>query len=235
MSLAKRLSLVAVSLVILLSGLAAKATDTPADDLDRVLRQLDATAANFHSTAADFEFDSVETDPVYDKEVQKGTVYYERNGQGFRMAAHINEINGKPVPKTYSYSGGVLKLYEKLTNQVTTFSKLSQYESWFMLGFGASGKDLEQKWDIKYLGSETLAGIKTEKLEMVAKDPQIQKNIRKVTIWVDPQRGISLKQVFDESATNYRVAVYFNVKLNQPLPTDAFTIKTDSQTQFVNR
>lgn len=236
MPLAKRVFIAAISALMLLSGLAAKAAGAaPADDLNRVLRQLDATAANFHSTAADFEFDSVETDPVYDKEVQKGTVYYERNGSGFRMAAHINEINGKAVPKTYTYAGGVFKLYEKLTNQVTTFSKLSQYESWFMLGFGASGKDLEQKWEIKYLGPETLDGIKTEKLEMVAKDAQIRKNIRKVTIWVDPSRGISLKQVFDQTATNYRVAVYFNIKLNQPLPGDAFTIKTDGQTQFVNR
>jgi outer membrane lipoprotein-sorting protein len=236
MPLAKRVSVAVIGALMLLSGLAVKAAGAaPADDLNRVLRQLDATAANFHSTAADFEFDSVETDPVYDKEVQKGTVYYERNGSGFRMAAHINEINGKPVPKTYTYAGGVFKLYEKLTNQVTTFSKLSQYESWFMLGFGASGKDLEQKWEIKYLGSETLDGIKTEKLEMVVKDAQIRKNIRKVTIWVDPSRGISLKQVFDETASNYRVAVYFNIKLNQPLPGDAFTIKTDGQTQFVNR
>lgn len=236
MPLAKRVSIAVIGALMLLSGLAVKAASAaPADDLSRVLHQLDATAANFHSTAADFEFDSVETDPVYDKEVQKGTVYYERNGSGFRMAAHINEINGKPVPKTYTYAGGVFKLYEKLTNQVTTFSKLSQYESWFMLGFGASGKDLEQKWEIKYLGPETLDGIKTEKLEMVAKDAQIRKNIRKVTIWVDPSRGISLKQVFDETASNYRVAVYFNIKLNQPLPGDAFTIKTDGQTQFVNR
>src|ERR1017187_5520071 len=216
MLLKRKLVYIALTALFLWPGLTALAAPAAGDDLDRVLRRLDAAAANFHSTAANFEFDSVETDPVYDKEVQKGTVYYERNGAGFRMAAHINEINGKPVPKTYTYAGGVLKLYEKLTNQVTTFSKLSQYESWFMLGFGASGKDLEQKWDMNYLGSETLDGIKTEKLELVAKDPQIRKNIRKVTIWVDPSRGISLKQVFDEGASNYRVAVYFNIKLNQP-------------------
>jgi hypothetical protein len=29
--------------------------------------------------------------------------------------------------------------------------------------------------------------------------------------------------------------VYFNIKTNQPLPADAFTFKTDSQTQYVNR
>ena len=67
-----------------------------------------------------------------------------------------------------------------------------------MLGFGASGKDLAAKWEIKYLGPETLDGVKTEKLEMVAKDPAVRKNIRKVTIWVDPENGVSLKQLFDQ-------------------------------------
>ena len=38
-------------------------------------------------------------------------------------------------------------------NQVTTIDQAAaKYESCFMLGFGASGKELEDKWDIKYLG-----------------------------------------------------------------------------------
>ena len=65
-----------------------------------------------------------------------------------------------------------------------------------MLGFGASGKELEEKWDIKYDGPETMDGVKTEKLELVAKDPEVQKNLPKVTIWMDTDRGVSLKQVF---------------------------------------
>jgi outer membrane lipoprotein-sorting protein len=206
-----------------------------ADDKDKVLRRLDVAAANFHSTSADFEFDSVQTDPVPDKDVQKGTVYYERKGASFQMAAHIAEENGKPTPKVYVYSAGVFRLYEKLLNQVTTLSKLRQYESWFMLGFGASGKDLEQKWEIKYLGPETLDGIKAEKLELVAKDPTVRKTIPKITVWMDADRGVSLKQVFDEGGSQYRVSFYFNIKVNQPLPADAFTLKTDAKTQYVNR
>jgi outer membrane lipoprotein-sorting protein len=206
-----------------------------ADDKDRVLRRLDAAAASFHSTSADFEFDSVQSDPVPDKDVQKGTVYYERKGAGFQMAAHIRELNGKASPKMYSYSGGVFKLYEPLTNQVTTFSKLSQYESYLMLGFGASGKELEQKWEIKYLGPETLDGVKTEKLELIAKDPAVKKYIAKAVVWIDTEHAVSLKQIFDEGPSQYRVCYYFNIKTNQPLPADAFTFKTDSKTQFVNR
>ena len=33
-----------------------------------------------------------------------------------------------------------------------------------MLGFGASGKELSEKWNITYDGEETLDGVKTDKL-----------------------------------------------------------------------
>jgi len=227
-----------IALLLLSVRHAVAATPAP-DQKDEVLRRLDEAAKNFRSTSADFQFDTYITDPIPDQETQKGAVYYERTGKNFRMAAHIREENGKPVPKVYVYSGGVVRLYEQLIDQVTTLTKAGQYESWFMLGFGASGKELEEKWEIKYLGSETLLDgntkIKTEKLEMVPKDLGIRKNLPKVTVWMDTERGISLKQVFDEGQGQTRVAVYFNIKVNETLPANAFTIKTTSKTTYVNR
>jgi outer membrane lipoprotein-sorting protein len=206
-----------------------------ADELQSVLHQLDVAAANFRTTAADFEFDSIQTDPIPDTDVQKGVVYYERKGTSFSMAAHINQVNSKPVPKVYAYSGGHLQLFEPMIDQVTRINKASAYEGYLMLGFGASGKELAEKWEIKYAGSETIGGVKTDKLDLVAKDPTVRKNLPKVTIWVDPTRGVSLKQVFDEGQGQSRICTYSNIKVNLPLPADAFTFKTDNKTQFVDR
>jgi len=205
------------------------------DDSEKVLRKLDVAAANFHSTSADFEFDSVQTDPIPDKDVQKGVVYYERKGSSFEIGIHIREINNKVVPKIITISKGVFKLYEKLADQVTTSNKVSKYEGYLALGFGASGKDLEQKWNITYLGSENMNGVKTEKLQLVAKDPDVLKLFPKVTIWIDPEHAVSFKQVFDEGQGQSRTCVYSNFKFNQPMPGDAFSFQTDSRTQFVNR
>ncbi len=224
----RRLIYAALALLMVLPVRAARA----ADDLDKVLRKLDAAAPKFRSASADFEFDTITTEPIDDKDVQKGTVYYERNGSNSRMSAHIREENGRPVPKTVVLSDGTIKLYEKLTNHLTTLTKLSQYQSWFMLGFGASGEELENKWNITYLGQEKLDGVTTEKLDLVPKDPAIRKNLPKVTVWMDTDRGVSMKQVFDQGQGQSRVAVYFNIKLNQRLPGDAFSFVTDKQTQF---
>ncbi len=203
-----------------------------ADDLSRVLKELDTAAVSFHSTSADFEFDTYQTDPFPDKDVQKGTAYYERKGTAFSMAAHIDEVNGKPVPKIYTFSDGQFKLDDVMSDQVTTYKRAGKFESYIALGFGASGKDLADKWQIKYDGPETLDGVKTEKLELTAKDATIRKNLLKVTVWLDTTRAISLKQVFDFGQGVTRVCVYFGIKVNQALPADAFRLKTDSKTTY---
>jgi len=205
-----------------------------AQDVKTVLSRLDTAAANFHTVSADFQFDSIVTDPVPDTTVQKGAVYYERSGKNFQMGAHINEENGKPVPKIYKYSKGVFQLYEELPDQVTTY-KNDKLGGYLLLGFGASGKELSDKWNITYAGQEKLDNVITDKLELVAKDPNVRKSLPKVTVWMDTSHGVSLKQVFDQGEGQSRVCVYFNFKLNQPLPSDAFNFKTDSKTQFINR
>jgi len=115
---------------------------------------------------------------------------------------------------------------------VITYKRASKFESYGRLGFGASGKELSEKWDIKDDGAETIGGIKTEKLELVAKDPTVRKNLPKVTVWIDTSRAVSLKQVFDEGQGVSRTCTYSNIKVNQPLPADAFKLKTDSKTTF---
>ncbi len=220
--------------LLLLPGRLDYAAPADQKDLKEVLRRLDIAAANFHSTSADFVADTEQTDPVPDTDIQKGVVYYQREGKTFKMSAHINEANRKPVANAYTFSGGQLAYYEHAANQITRFAKAGQYESYAMLGFGASGKELEEKWEITYLGSEMIGGVKTEKLELVAKDPEIRKIVVKVTIWIDVERAVSLRQRFDQR-NSYRICNYSNFKFNQPLPKDAFTFKTGPNPTYINR
>ncbi len=229
----KRLLVFAAALGLTL--LSARASFA-ADDLNSVLSRLDASAAKFHTTSADFEADATQTDPVPDTDVLKGVEYYQRNDSTFQMGVHIATDNDQPAPKVVvCCANGSIQLYEKLLNQVTTLSKLSQYQDWFRLGFGASGAELQEQWNIQYDGPETIDGVRTAKLEMTAKDPKVRKTLPKVILWIDPDRAISIKQYFDEGQGQSRTVHYTNIKVNQSLPKDAFTFKTDSKTTYVNR
>ncbi len=140
------------------------------------------------------------------------------------MAAHITSDNSHPAAKAYIFSSGVLRESDTgKTSDAKTYTQAGKYESYLMLGFGASGHDLEEKWTLKYLGAEVIDGVKTDKLELVAKDPTVRQNIPKVTIWLDTARAVSLKQVFDEKDGTTRFCHYTNIKVNQPLPSGAFS------------
>ncbi len=194
------------------------------DDLKSVLARLDAAAQDFHSTSAHVEFDTIQTEPIPDKDVTTGMAYYERNDNHFQMAAHLTEHNNHPTAKTYILSGGTLRVSDTgKESDAKSYTEAGKYESYLMLGFGASGKQLEEKWTIKYLGTETIGGVTADKLELVAKDPQITKTIHKVTIWLDTARAVSLKQVFDEGEGQSYVCSYSDIKVNQGVPGNAFS------------
>lgn len=218
---------------------ARAALAAPQDDLKSVLDRLNVTSASFHSATAQVEYDSVQTAPIEDTDVQTGVFYFERKNGAASVGVHFDKHNGKPSGKAYTYVGGTFKLFEPGINQVTTHSGAGKYESYVVLGFGASGKDLEAKWDIKYLGSEMLSDgkstVKTAELELVAKDPAVRKTFSKVNIWLDTDRAVSIKQVFTLSATSTWVCKYSNFQINQSIPKDAFSFKTDHKTVYQNQ
>jgi outer membrane lipoprotein-sorting protein len=194
-----------------------------AQDKASVLARLDAAARDFHTATATFRFDSIQTDPIPDTDTMTGIAYYEHNSR-FEMAAHIAAHNGRPTEKTYIFSGGVLRVSDTGKEaDAKPYSEASKYESYLMLGFGASGKELEEKWKIAYLGTEKIGGITADKLELIARDPKVLKLFPKVTIWLDTARAVSLKQIFDEGEGQSRVCTYTEIKVNQPLPKTAFS------------
>jgi hypothetical protein len=72
--------------------------------------------------------------------------------------------------------------------------------------------------------------VETAKLDLVSKDPGVRNSITHVTIWVDAERGISLKQVFYMPSEDRRTVVNTNIRLNQKVDLKPYEIKTDSKT-----
>jgi len=210
---------------------------TAADDLGNVLTRLDASAAKFKSAQADITWDNVQVAPIEDKDSQVGTVVFERKNGQVQMALHIKTDNGKPVLKDMVYADGTGKLYEPRLKQMQVFKlgeRKAQLDTFLTLGFGGSGQDLKKNWNVTYAGTESVGGVSAAKLQLVPKDPEVAKSAPKVTLWVDLDRGVAVKQQRFDPAGNYVVFSYANLKLNGGVPSNAFEIKTASGTQIVN-
>jgi outer membrane lipoprotein-sorting protein len=205
--------------------------------LAEVLAQMNTASRSFVDARADFRWDYYER-VVKDTSTQQGAIYFERKGGGMTMGAVVEDPQSKAKAKVIDYEGGVLQMFDPGVDQITVLhagANQAQYESFLTLGFGGSGSDLERAWKIADLGPETIDGVKTEKLDLTAKDAQASSMFTHITIWVDPARAVSLKQVFYAPSGDVRTAYYSNIRLNMKIDKGTFAIKKDSHTTVVNR
>ena len=201
-------------------------------ELERVLAQMDAAAKSFKTTEASVVWDQYQK-VINETETQKGKIYFRREGGEVQMAADFVE----PDKKYVIYSGGKVQVYQPKIDQVNGShpgQERADVESFLVLGFGGGGRDLFKSYDLRYLGSETANGVKAEKLELIPKSARWRNNIARILLWIDPAKGISVQQQFFEPDGNNRLAKYSDIQINQPLPGNAFKLKTTKRTKFVS-
>jgi outer membrane lipoprotein-sorting protein len=218
-------------------------SQAPSPQLTFVLKQLDTASAKFQRATADFQWDYYEK-VVHDTSTQKGSIYFEREKGSTDMGAVLVDLNAGPKSKpikVIQYQGGLVQIFDPGVDQITVLHEAgnqAEIESFLTLGFGGSGTDLARAWNITDQGPETLTDdgqpIKVEKLDLVGKDADARKNFTHITIWVDPARAVSLKQIFYTSSGDYRTATYSAIKVNGNVHKDQFAIKKDKNTTTIN-
>jgi outer membrane lipoprotein-sorting protein len=233
----KKLSCLCLGLLLSLPGWAQTAAPAGSADLQKVLTQLDTAAARFASAQADFTWDQY-TAVVQQDDVQSGAIYFERKKGVTRTAVDLKLLNGKPAPKTVVFDGAALQYYEPNIKQLTTIqagANRGQFESFLTLGFGGSGASLEANWKVSLLGAESMNGVSVVELDLVPKQPKVLDTFPHVTIWVDPARGVSLKQIFYEPGGDKRTVLYKDIRYNQPIAAGVFEIKPAPGTTMVKK
>lgn len=217
----------------------------PADavTLESVLKTMDTAAANFHTTQAEFEWDSYEKVINEVDEVQTGTIYFRRAGKDIEMMAEVKMAgpdlkHQKPERKSVLYSGGKISIYQPKVDQVTVYDlgkNRVDLESYVVLGFGGSGQDLSKSFDVTYVGPETIDGVATAQLQLIPKSEKVRNNYNKIFLWIDLNKGISLQQQFFSPQGDYRLTKYTAIQLNEKkIADDVFKIKTTGKTKTLS-
>jgi outer membrane lipoprotein-sorting protein len=202
-------------------------------ELQSVLNKMDQVAANFRTTQAAFVWNQYQK-VVDETDTQKGTVYFRRNGNEIQMAADIIDPTS---PKSVLFTDSKVEVFQPKIDQVTRYNTgkdRATVESFLVLGFGGSGRDLVKSFEVKYLGTEKVDGVNTAKLELVPKSPKIRNTFDRIWLWIDPSRGVSLQQQLFEPSGDYRLAKYSDIQLNQKIPDSAFKLKTTPKTKVVS-
>jgi outer membrane lipoprotein-sorting protein len=218
---------------IMISLVVAAAQQQAPDELQRVLRQMDQTAAEFNTTQAAFVWDQYQR-VVDDHDIQKGMVYFRRVGNEIQMAA---EITNPEAQKSVLFTDSRVEVYQPKIDQLTRYNTgkdRATVESFLVLGFGGSGKDMLKSFDVKYIGPEKVNGVDTAKLELVPKSQKGRNMFDHIWLWVDTSRGVSVQQQLFEPSGDYRLAKYSDIQMHQKIPDSVFKLKTTGKTKIVS-
>ena len=231
-----------IALLCIFSSGASSQAPGDSEQLNSVLKRMDSAAASFRSTQAEFEWDTYEK--VIDEidDIEKGTIYYRRNGKEIEMMADVKLAGSdpaklKPEPKFVLFSKGKIRMYQPKPDQVTEYdlgNNRADLETYVVLGFGGSGQDLLRTFDVTYAGPETLNGIATAKLQLVPKAEKVRNTYKQIFLWIDLDRGISVQQQAFQPDGNYRLAKYSSIKVNEKISDDVFKLKTTGKTQTIS-
>ena len=200
--------------------------------LESVLKQMDTSAATFHSAQAIVVWDQY-TRVVDETDTEKGKIYFRRHDHDIQMATDITE----PDKKYVLYTNGKVQLYQPKIDQVTEYNtgkKRSDIDSFLVLGFGGGGHDLLKSYSVKFAGTEKIGDVQTAKLELTPKSQSVLNSIAKIVLWIDPAQGISLQQQFFQPSGDYRLAKYSDIQMNEKISDDVFKLKTTGKTKVVS-
>jgi outer membrane lipoprotein-sorting protein len=214
------------ALLVFVAALAAYA-----QNLESALNSMDKAAAEFRTAQTDFVWDQYQK-VVDEHDIQKGAMYFRRQGGEIQMAADITS----PDKKYVLFSGGMISVYVPKAGQVTEHlagKNKADFDTFLVLGFGGRGHDLAKSFDVKYAGMEQAQGINAAKLELTPKSQKVANMFQTITLWIDPARGVSVQQLYTEKSGDYRLAKYSNIQSNQKLSNDVFKIKTSGKVTYV--
>lgn len=219
----------AAILPIFLSPLLAFAAAT--DSLDSVLARMDRASDSFRALSADVTW-TQHTAVINDDTVDTGTMLLKRAKHDIRMLVNLTAPNAKTV----ALHGHKLEIYYPKMHEVEEWDVGQHRElldQFLLIGFGTSGKELAAAYNMKVVGSSTVAGQAALQLELIPKSADVLKNLKKLELWIPESDAYPIQQKFSLAAGDYKLVTYTNVKVNPPLKDSDLELKVPKDTKRV--
>jgi len=213
-----------IALGLLLLGTLLNLSAQSSGDLDEAYARLDKSAQNFKSVIADIKR-NVHTAVINDDSRDQGSIKVKHDkGHETRMLIDFTA----PDAKTVSIDAGSVSMYlpKQKTIQVYDIgTKRDLVDQFLLLGFGASGSDLKQHYDVTLLGREMIGSDNTWHLQLVPKSADALKNLKKAELWIAESSGLPVQQKFVTSGSgDYTLVTYSNMKPNAAVSDNALKL-----------
>jgi len=220
---------VAIILTVLVRAAAYSAA---AGSLDDVLARMDRAAPAFKGLSADLT-SMTHTAVINEDDTEKGRILLKRGKRDMSMLVEFTEPNSKSI----AVHDRKAEIYYPKQQTIEEYD-IGQYQAlldqFMLIGFGTSGKELAAAYNMRVLGTESVAGMSTTHLELIPKSAEVLKNLKKLELWIPESEGYPVQQKIYLAAGDYRLFTYTNVKVNPPLSEQDLRLKVPKGTQRVS-
>jgi outer membrane lipoprotein-sorting protein len=190
------------------------ATGLQAQSVQAVLARMDQAAPNFHAMTADVQMKTY-TAILSDTTTENGTLKMQRLKTGDVRA--IIDFSGQTDARVIAFLGNIVRIYYpnlKAYQDYEVGKNSDVLNQFLLLGFGSSGRQLAQSYQLTMEGSEKVAGEDTTKLLLIPKDQKVKEHLAKIEMWFPQTAAYPVQQQFYEPSGNYRIVTYTNIKMN---------------------
>ena len=202
-----------------------------APPLAEILAGMDQSAADFTSMAASLEYTKV-TVIVNDHSTQNGKINFEKERGKTRVLISFTS----PAEKHLLFADGKVQFYQPKIAQVDEYqlsSRQDLVEQFLLLGFGTSGSELRNAYQITLRGSESIAQQQCFLLDLVPKSPKVAAQLQRIQLWISPQSWEPIQQKFYEPGGDYVIARYSDMKRNVKLSDKDFRLPLKGKVRTV--
>jgi outer membrane lipoprotein-sorting protein len=186
----------------------------PAEDLQTILARMDQASLAFKAMTADVETTTF-TKVIDDTAVQTGKLTMQRQrDKGTRAILDFSAEKDSRV--IYLFSNTVRFYYPKLKlyQDIDVGRSSDVLNQFLLLGFGSSGKELMENYQITDGGTANIAGQGTTKLSLEPKSAHAKETLIKVDVWIPQGAAYPIQQQFFKPSGNYVTVLYSNIKIN---------------------
>lgn len=185
-----------------------------AQSLDDILARMDEAAPKFHAISANVRMLTF-TAVLSDSTTEDGTLKMQRLKPD-DVRAVINFV-GQSDSREIAFLGKTVKIYYPNLHEYQEYDlgkNSNVLNQFLLLGFGSSGRELAQSYNITLEGSEKVAGQDTARLLLIPKDKKVLEHLKQARVWIPNNAAYPVQQQFDEPSGNYRKATYTSIELN---------------------
>jgi outer membrane lipoprotein-sorting protein len=184
---------------------------------------MDQAAVKFQSFSATTERTGY-TAVLDEKSEQSGVMRLKKAKGGMQGVV----IFAKPDPKTIYFAGKTLQVYYPKANNVEIYDAgkhTDVIDEIILLGFGTSGAELRKNYQVTLAGTETLNGVRTNRLELIPKSDEVRQYAGKIELWIPEGESNPIQEKVTQPNKDYNLVQFSDRKINPSLPDSDFSLK----------